>query len=130
MTTRARVPAGNGGGLSAPGGVGKAAPLSGGSPAGAASRRRAAVPATAKPVVARRYAPSGTAVAHSARVRLARPTAPRIVLPVKITVKGAPSGRVAARWRKRHPLSSDLPRKDHRHLSGWTEPSVDSVRTH
>ena len=26
------------------------------------------------------------------------------------------------------PLSSDLPRKDHRHLSGWTEPSVDSVR--
>src|SRR5690348_12159024 len=129
MTTRARVPAGNGGGLSAPGGVGKAAPLSA-SPAGAASRRRAAVPATAKPVVARRYAPSGTAVAHSARVRLARPTAPRIVLPVKITVKGAPSGRVAARWRKRHPLSSDLPRKDHRHLSGWTEPSVDSVRTH
>jgi len=130
MTTRARVPAGNGGGLSAPGGVGKAAPLSGGSPAGAASRRRAAVPATAKPVVARRYAPSGTAVAHSARVRLARPTAPRIVLPVKITVKGAPSGRVAARWRKRHPLSSDLPRKDYRLLSGWTEPSVDSVRPH
>jgi len=27
------------------------------------------------------------------------------------------------------PLSSDLPRKDHRHLSGWTEPSVHSVRT-
>ena len=24
--------------------------------------------------------------------------------------------------RKRRPLSSDLPRKDHRHLSGWTEP--------
>ena len=30
--------------------------------------------------------------------------------------------------RKRRPLSSDLPRKDHRHLSGWTEPPVDSVR--
>jgi len=24
---------------------------------------------------------------------------------------------------------SDLPRKGHRHLSGWTEPSVDSVST-
>ena len=57
----------------------------------------------AGPVVGRRYAPSGTAVAHSARVRLARPRAPRIVLPVKITVKGAACGRVAARWRKRHP---------------------------
>jgi hypothetical protein len=32
--------------------------------------------ATARPVAARRYAPPGTAVAHSARVRLARPTAP------------------------------------------------------
>ena len=82
-------------GLSAPRASAKAAPLSGGSPAGAASRRRAAVPATAKPVVARRYAPSGTAVAQSARVRLARPTAPGIVLPVKITVKGASCGRVA-----------------------------------
>ena len=30
--------------------------------------------------------------------------------------------------RKRRPLSSDLPRKEHRHLSGWTEPPVDSVR--
>jgi hypothetical protein len=32
--------------------------------------------ATARPVAARRYAPPGTAVAHSARVRLARPTVP------------------------------------------------------
>ena len=46
-------------------------------------------------MAARRYTLSGTTVTHSARVRLARPTEPRIVLPVKITVKGAPCGRVA-----------------------------------
>jgi hypothetical protein len=34
--------------------------------------------------VARRYTPPGTAVAHSGRVRLARPSEPRIVLPGKI----------------------------------------------
>jgi hypothetical protein len=67
-------------------------------------RRRSAVPAPAGPVVARRYAPSGTAVAHSARVRLARPTAPGIVLPVEITVKGAPCARVAARSARAPPL--------------------------
>jgi hypothetical protein len=47
--------------------------------------------ATAKPMVARRYASSVTAVAHSARVRLARPTEPHIVLPVKITVRALPA---------------------------------------
>ena len=42
-------------------------------------------------VVARRYAVSGTAVGRS--VRVARPTVPPIVLPFKITVKGAPAAR-------------------------------------
>jgi len=68
-------------------GVGLARPLSRGALPSPRRRRRAAVPATGRLVVARRYVPSGTAVAHSARVRLARPTAPGIVLPVKITVK-------------------------------------------
>jgi hypothetical protein len=40
-------------------------------------------------VVARRYAVSGTALCRS--VRVARPTVPPIVLPFKITVKGAPA---------------------------------------
>jgi hypothetical protein len=43
-------------------------------------------------VVTRRYAVSGTALSRS--VRVARPTVPTILLPLKITVKGAPSGRV------------------------------------
>ena len=42
-------------------------------------------------VVARRYAVSGTAVGRS--VRVARPTVPRILLPFKITVKGASAAR-------------------------------------
>jgi len=42
-------------------------------------------------VVARRYAVSGTALSRS--VRVARPTVPPIVLPFKITVKGAPAAR-------------------------------------
>jgi len=42
-------------------------------------------------VVARRHAVSGTAPSRS--VRVARPTVPRIHLPFKITVKGAPSAR-------------------------------------
>jgi len=46
MTTRATASAGNKGGRSVPGASAKAAPLSGGSPAGAASRRLAAVPAS------------------------------------------------------------------------------------
>ncbi len=92
-----------GGGLSAPRGVGLARPLSRGGAAESAPSAPVGHPRIRRPVVARRYAPAGTAVAHPARVRLARPTAPRIVLPVKITVKGAPCGRVAVRWRKRHP---------------------------
>src|SRR5215472_8466216 len=93
--TRARASAGKGGGLSAPG----APAWRGLSRAVALPRtrrpRRSAVPATARLVVARHYATSGTAIVHFAQVRLARPTAPRTVSPVKITVKGAPSGRVA-----------------------------------
>jgi hypothetical protein len=42
-------------------------------------------------VVARRYAVSGTALGRS--VLVARPTVPTILLPLKITVKGAPSAR-------------------------------------
>jgi hypothetical protein len=96
MTTRARASAGNGRGSVRAWGVGLARPsLARGRCRGTRRRRRSAVPATARPVLGRRYAPAGTTVAHSARVRLARPTAPRIVLPVKITVKGAPCGRVA-----------------------------------
>jgi hypothetical protein len=42
-------------------------------------------------VVARRYAVSGTAPSRS--VRVARPTVPTILLPLKLTVKGAPPAR-------------------------------------
>jgi hypothetical protein len=48
-------------------------------------------PRLAEYVVARRYAVSGTAVSRS--VRVARPTVPTILLPLKITVKGAPAAR-------------------------------------
>ena len=95
MTTRARASAGNGRGLSAPGAPAWRALSRAGALPSPRRRRQAAVPATARPMAARRYAPSGTAVAHPARVRLARPTAPGSVWPVKITVKGAPCGRVA-----------------------------------
>ena len=86
-----------GGSLSAPGASARRA-LSRGSADEAAPPTPSGCPRCRRPVVARRYAPSDTAVAHPARVRLARPTAPGIVLPVKITVKGAPCGRV---WRRR-----------------------------
>jgi hypothetical protein len=98
MTTRARISAGDGRGPVRARGVGKGRALVGRQPCGRGEPTPGGCPRTARPVAARRYAPSGTAVAHCARVRLARPTAPRIVLPVKITVKGAPSGRV---WRRR-----------------------------
>jgi hypothetical protein len=55
-------------------------------------------------------------------VRVARPAVPRILLPFKITVKGA-LRRVGAAHRR--PLSSDLARQTHWHLSGWTGQSVD-----
>jgi hypothetical protein len=42
-------------------------------------------------VVARRYAVSGTALSRS--VQVTRPTVPTILLPFKITVKGAPAAR-------------------------------------
>jgi hypothetical protein len=58
---------------------------------GHGGRRRATGPAFPGYVVARRYAVSGTAVSRS--VRVAHPTVPRILLPFKITVKGAPSAR-------------------------------------
>jgi len=49
------------------------------------------LPASRRPVVARRYAVSGTALSRS--VRVTRPTVPKILLPSKITVKGAPAAR-------------------------------------
>jgi hypothetical protein len=103
MSTRARASAGNGRGPVRARGAWLGAP----SLARGRWRGRAADagPLSPHPQAggARRYAPSGTAVAHA--VRLARPTAPGIVLLVKITVKGAPFGRVAARWRtNRAPL--------------------------
>jgi hypothetical protein len=48
-------------------------------------------PRLAEYVVARRYAVSGTAPSES--VRVTRPTVPPILLPLKITVKGAPAAR-------------------------------------
>jgi hypothetical protein len=95
MSTRAWASAGNGRGPVRARGVGLARPLSRGGADEDAPPTPGRCPRIRRPVVARRYAPSGTAVAHCARVRLARPTAPGIVLPVKITVKGAPFGRVA-----------------------------------
>jgi hypothetical protein len=94
VTTRPRASPGNAGGLSAPGAPGLARPLSRGGAAEAAPPTPGGCP---------RYRPAGGGPplralwhpgCHSARVRRARPTAPRIVLPVQITVKGAPCGRV------------------------------------
>ena len=94
MTTGPRPQRGNERGPVGARGVGKGRTLIGRKPCGRGEPTPGGCPRYRQPVVARRYAPSGTAVAHSARVRLARPTAPGIVLPVKITVKGAPRGRV------------------------------------
>jgi len=57
-------------------------------------------PATGRQVVTRRYAALGTVHVKSGR---GPSSVPGILSPRKITVKGAPCGRVAARWRKRHP---------------------------
>jgi hypothetical protein len=63
MTTRARASAANGGGLSAPGASAWRALSRAGALTRTRRRRRAAVPATGRPVVARRYAVPGTALA-------------------------------------------------------------------
>src|SRR5215510_10053665 len=49
-------------------GVGKSRALPGDGPTGAASRRLAAVPASRGPVVARRYAPTGTGLVGKQRL--------------------------------------------------------------
>jgi hypothetical protein len=64
-------------------------------------------------VVARRHAVSDAAPGES--VQVARPTVPKILLPLKITVKGAPAARPSGQT-----LDSDLARQTHWHLSGWT----------
>ena len=73
---------------------------------GAAGRRRAAVPATARPVVTRRYAAHDTAPCEAAG---GPSSVPGIVSPGKVTVKGAPAARRLLR--NRRPLSSDLARQ-------------------
>jgi hypothetical protein len=78
VATRARASAGNGRGGPRPWRrQGRA--LSRADAAGRGGRRRAAVPASRGPVVARRYAVSGTVLSRSARV--ARPTVPTILSP-------------------------------------------------
>jgi len=65
-------------------GVGWASPSRAGGAAGRGGRRRAAVPASRRPMVARRYAVSGTASSRS--VRVTRPTVPTILSPWKCAV--------------------------------------------
>ena len=77
-----------------------------------------ACPRFRRPVVARRYAVSSTALTRS--VRVTRPTVPTIVLPGKVTVKGAPDGRVSDSRASALTLDCDLARQNHWHLSGWT----------
>src|SRR5689334_6628696 len=85
--------------------------LSRGGADGHGGRRRAARPASLSMwllAVTRSPAPR-----YVRSVRVTRPTVPPIVLPFKITVKGAPSGRVRAPHGR--PLSSDLARQTHWH---------------
>jgi hypothetical protein len=88
VTTRSS--AGNGGACSAPVASTKAAPYR-----AEALRRGWSTPGSSPRfpgyVVARRYAVSGTALSLISAG--ARPTVPPILLPLKITVKGAPSAR-------------------------------------
>jgi hypothetical protein len=91
-------------------------------------RRRAAVPATGRPVVARRYAPRHRSSSPSAGAAGPSSGAWHCLSGQDHRQGRSPRSRRHGDRRKRRPLSSDLPRKDHRHLSGWTEPPVDSVR--
>jgi hypothetical protein len=78
------------GGWSAPGASAEPRPLA----RGRCRARRPTLgnsPRFPEHVAARRYAVSGTALSRS--VRVARPTVPTILLPFKITVKGAPAAR-------------------------------------
>ena len=89
MTASNHIPQGSGG---QPPGVGRRAPSAPPRERGAAQPTpRAAGPASLGYVVARRHAVSGTATSRSAR--MTHPTVPTILLPFKITVKGAPAAR-------------------------------------
>ena len=70
-------------------------------------RRRAPVPATAGPVVTRRRKDTGTA--PCGKPQGGPSSVPGIVLPRKVTVKGAPAARRLLR--NRRPSSSDLARQ-------------------
>src|SRR5262245_3602223 len=79
------------------------------------------LPAVTRPLAPRLPTPCGCGWPVQRRLALScRARSPSRALPAVASLRDR---------RERRPLSSDLPRKDHRHLSGWTEPSVDSVRT-
>jgi hypothetical protein len=82
--------------------------LSGGSPDGRAADAGRLSPLPLGRWWARRNAALGTASAESGR---GPSSVPGILSPRKITVKGAPSGRVAKAMAQAPPLSSDLPRQ-------------------
>src|SRR5499433_2067092 len=77
--------------------VGKGRALPGGGPTGAASRRLAAVPASRGPVVARRYAPTGTGLARNAAVDGARPCSPRAAVDCHTRSAGVSGGHLSGR---------------------------------
>jgi hypothetical protein len=114
--------AGNGGDLSAPGRRLSRA-LSRANAAGRGGRRRAAGPATARPVVTRRHAAPGTA--PCGKPRGGPSSVPGIVSPSEITVKGAPAARRLLR--NRRPLSSDLARQV---LGTYRKDGADRVRSY
>jgi hypothetical protein len=86
--------------------------LSGGSPAGAAAAAGPLARTPPRPV--HRPRPVG----HVCKKRTAVPLAPGILSPSKDHRQGARLRRGAARWRKRHPLSSDLPRRTSAPIEG------------
>ena len=104
MTTRARASAGNGRGPSSLRAAVYVAP-SGRKPYGATDRRRAACPASPCAVVTRRYDATAPEATQSARRCGDRPTVPTILLPSKLTVKGARCARMNS---LRSPLTVSL----------------------
>ena len=110
--------AGNERGRSAPVASAKTSPCWAGARWGDASRRRAAVPASRRPVVARRCASRRQRACRS--VRVIRPMAPTIISPCKGAVWGAPVGRVRdSRTNRARPRPRPYT-ATHWHLIGWT----------
>jgi hypothetical protein len=89
--------------------------LSGGSPAGAAA---AAGPLASHPP---RPVPRHRAGGRACKSGTAVPLAPGILSPSKDHSQGARLRRGASHWRKRHPLSSDLPRRTSAPIKGTAE---------